>query len=187
MDKYVDIILRADPEFAPSTLMNAVYAKLHKALVAIQAVDIGVSFPKAQTARATMGSHMRLHGSSGTLDKLMETEWLKNMYDHVGVTEIQPIPNKVSYVAVRRKQAKSSPERLRRRLIKRHGISEKEALQRIPEAAGKTLQLPFLRLQSGSTGQPFRIFIDQGKISEFHQDGDFNFFGISQTATVPWF
>lgn len=45
MDYYVDIEVRPDPEFPTSQLMSALYAKLHRALVAQGNNRIGVSLP----------------------------------------------------------------------------------------------------------------------------------------------
>ena len=45
MDSYIDIRVRPDPEFSMPMLMNALVSKLHRALVAINADDIGISFP----------------------------------------------------------------------------------------------------------------------------------------------
>ena len=186
MKKYVEIKLRADPEFVPSMLMNALYAKLHKALVTLRSTDIGVSFPDAQTNQPTLGTHLRLHGTAESLKKLMGLDWLKGMHDHVTTSEPHSIPDKAGWCTVRRVQAKSSPERLRRRLAKRKNISLEEARKLIPAHCAKTLRLPFLRLNSRSTGHPFPLFINQQE-TESPMVAEFNHFGLSTKATVPWF
>ena len=45
MDHYVDIDVQPDPEFPAHQLMEALYAKLHRALMAHNSTSIGVSFP----------------------------------------------------------------------------------------------------------------------------------------------
>ncbi|MGV2442369.1 type I-F CRISPR-associated endoribonuclease Cas6/Csy4, partial [Bacillus atrophaeus ATCC 9372] len=83
--------------------------------------------------------------------------------------------------------AQSSPERLRRRFAKRHQLSEAEARERIPDSAAQMLKLPYLQLRSHSTGQHFRLFLQLGAAQEHPIAGTFNSYGLSQSATLPWF
>lgn len=151
MDHYLEIKLPPDPEFVPTVLMNALFRKLHRALVELNNTGIGVSFPDVQPDRPTLGERLRLHGSADNLERLMARNWLTEMNDHVTLGELKHIPGKVSHRIVRRVQAKSSPERLRRRLIKRKGISEEEARRAIPDTMAKQLSLPFVVIKSRST------------------------------------
>lgn len=187
MDHHVDIDLRPDPEIAPHQLMSALYAKLHRALVGLARDDIGVSFPQYDAAAPHLGNRLRLHGEMGALVALMADDWLTGMRDHVAVGTPSPVPESVQHRAVRRVQTKSSPERLRRRLMRRHDINELEALRRIPDSAARLLRLPFIQLSSGSTGQSFRLFIDQSVAQPQASHGTFGAYGLSRDATVPWF
>lgn len=45
MDYYLDIKLMEDLEFSAPILMNALFSKLHRALVEVSQGEIGVSFP----------------------------------------------------------------------------------------------------------------------------------------------
>jgi len=186
MDCYIDIKLRPDPEFGPALLMNTLYAKLHRGLVDIKSTSIGVSFPEAKTEQPTMGGIMRLHGNDQDLERLMGTTWMKGMFDHTSVFGPLEVPDKTEHRVVRRVQAKSNPERMRRRLAKRKGITLNEARELIPDHKAKFLSLPFLKLNSRSTGHPFQIFVDQ-RMSEVPIKAGFNQFGLSSKATVPWF
>lgn len=189
MDQYVDIEVRPDPEFAAHQLMSALYAKLHRALVAQGSTHIGVSFPGVdlKASKLGTGTRLRLHGNLVALSALLESDWLTGMRDHVVLTPPMRVPDKAQHRAVRRVQVKSNPERLRRRLMRRHDIDEQEARKRIPDEAGCTTTLPFVQLRSTSTGQPFRLFIDHGPIQPSAVSGDFNAYGLSQGATIPWF
>lgn len=188
MDSYIDIRVLHDPEFTCQTLLNALYGKLHRVLAEIKSTSIGVSFPRVDQKKPSFGNLLRLHGSRGMLEEVMKRNWLKGMRDHVDVTEVKAVPPKTSYVFVRRVQAKSNPDRLRRRLLRRHNISEEEARQRIPDSvSGKRLRLPFLRLRSHSTNQNFPLFIEHIKTQEHQEDDSFNTYGLSASATVPWF
>lgn len=183
---YLDIHLLPDPEFPAGQLMNALFAKLHRVLVQLGSDSIGVSFPGARSA-AGLGNHLRLHGCQAALNELMALPWLTGMRDHVRIAEPAPVPADAQHCRVRRVQADSNPERLRRRAMKRHGLTEEQARERIPDAAVKWLRLPYLQLRSQSTGQPFRLFIEQGPPGHEPTAGKFNAYGLSQQATVPWF
>ena len=201
MDHYVDIRLQPDAEFAPAMLMAALFTKLHKALAAGTHQDIGVSFPQmevgdAAPARAyrigahpryALGQVLRLHGSSLALHKLLTTDWLTGMRDHVACGVVLAVPTDARHRVVSRVQAKSSPERLRRRQMRRHGLTAEQAQERIPDNAAEMLNLPFLTLRSQSTGQTFRLFIRLGAEQATAVPGEFGAYGLSPQTTVPWF
>lgn len=187
MDHYVDIEVRPDPEFAANHLMSALYAKLHRVLVAQGGSHIAVSLPGVDRVGAHLGTRLRLHGELGSLITLLASDWLAGMRDHVALAQPARVPDKAQYRVVKRVQVKSSPDRLRRRLMRRHALSEQEACQRIPDGVERLTQLPFVQLRSTSTGQPFRLFIDHGPILTSATPGEFNTYGLSQGATIPWF
>lgn len=187
MDHYLDLMLRPDPEIAANVLLGALYSKLHRALAYLQRDDIGVSFPSVDNARNGLGTTLRIHGTTHAVHALQATAWLNTMRDHVANSDLQAVPESCRYRGVRRVQAKSNPERLRRRLMKRHGIDAAAAAERIPDTARETLDLPFIRLASASTGQPFLIFIDHGPLQDKATPGRFNSYGLGQGATIPWF
>lgn len=187
MDHYVDIDVRPDPEFPAHQLMSALYAKLHRALVARQGAGIGVSFPGFDAQGTYLGTRLRLHGSLAALAGLLESDWLTGMRDHVALTPPQPVPPGAQHRVVKRVQVKSSPERLRRRLIRRHGFDEPEARERIPDQLAQLTRLPFVQLRSTSTGQAFMLFIEHSPLQSGAVAGGFNAYGLSQDATIPWF
>lgn len=183
---YIDIRLRSDPEFAQHQLMAALFAKLHRWLAQTQSQRIAVSFPGYAESPATLGGTLRLMGPATELTRLMEHGWLQGMHDHVDVRPMAPVPAEVPQRALRRVQAKSSPERLRRRQMRRHNLTPEQALERLPDSCAETLKLPFLVLASASTGQRFKLFLRLGP-SQAAQAGGFNSYGLSGTATIPWF
>jgi len=187
MDHHVDIDVLNDPEFPAYQLMGALYANLHRVLVAQNSTRIGVSFPGFSLKGPHLGTRLRLHGELAALSALLATGWLAGMRDHVTLTQPNRVPETVKHCAVRRVQVKSSPERLRRRLMRRHNLDAHEALQRIPDEVSRLVDLPFVLLHSTSTGQPFRLFIEHGSTQFNAIAGDFNAYGLSRTATTPWF
>ena len=192
MDHFVDIHLLPDPELPAHVLMSALYAKLHRALVTGgdgNAGSIAISFPgySDRPGAINLGRSMRLLGSQPGLQALASTGWLGSLRDQVSVNTAAAVPSTATHRSLRRVQAKSNPERLRRRLIKRHGIDEAEARNRIPDSATEMLTLPFLQLRSASTGQNFRLFLRLGPAQATAASGSFNTYGLSATATIPWF
>lgn len=191
MNYYCDLSLLPDPEFQETFLMNALYNKLHKALVALKSEQIGVSFPryraKNKASSACLGNILRLHSDYQELHKLLNGPWLQRMREHLIIGEILATPAKTSQCKVRRKQCKSSPARLRRRQIKRHRLSEAEAIIKIPDNIAQRIELPYLIMHSQSSGQRFCLFIEQTQTSQQNNQYRFNSYGLSHESTLPLF
>ncbi len=187
MEHYLDIRLLPDPEFVSPVLMSALFAKLHRGLATLPTRAIGVSFPDVKKQVSSLGECLRLHGGDSELERLMALSWLTGMHDHVRVGPLRPVPEAVRYRTVYRVQAKSSPQRLRRRWMKRKGLSEEDARQAVPDNVAEWLNLPFVTLTSQSTGQRFRLFIEHGPLQDRPVPGTFSSYGLSRTSTVPWF
>ena len=186
MDHYLDIQTLPDPEFPVNTVLGALVSKLHRGLVALEADDIGISFPEHEQ-QPPLGSRLRLHGTENRLQALMDVNWLRGMRDHVAVRDITKIPDEVGHRTVRRRQYKTNVERLRRRRMKRHQESYEEACRHIPDSVERRVQTPFLIVRSQSTGQAFSLFIEHGEIQREPMTGRFSTYGLSSEATVPWF
>ncbi len=171
--------------------MNALGAKLHRALVQCKATNIGVSFPQKPSKGLGLGVMMRLHSDKSSLMELMAMNWLRGMRDHTRTLGPLPVPSDAKVVTVRRRQAKSSGERIRRRLARRlaarEGISYEVAMTKVSEPRENRLDLPFLQLRSQSTGQDYRLYIEQREVETGLVDGQFSFHGLSRTATLPLF
>ncbi len=187
MDAYLEITVRPDPEFGPQLLLDALMGKLHRGLVLAETDAIGVSFPGHSVKPRGLGNRLRLHGTADHLSRFMARPWLTGMADHLVMGAIQPLPAGVRHRVVRRVQPKTNAQRLRRRYQKRHNVSEDEARLRIPDTIEKSVSLPFVTLRSASTNQRFALFVDHGPLQNEAISGCFNSYGLSQTATIPWF
>jgi CRISPR-associated endonuclease Csy4 len=187
MDHFIDVRALADPEIGASQVLNVTANKLHAALVALRANDIGVSFPGFRLNPVGLGNTLRLHGRKERLAELVATGFLHSVKDYVRVSEIDPVPTGAVYRVVRRVQVDSNVEKIRRRQMRRHGWTEEEARERIPDSVERRLLLPYLRMRSSSTGQPFRLFIEHQECRPAPASGEFNTYGLSTTATIPWF
>ncbi|WP_370278385.1 type I-F CRISPR-associated endoribonuclease Cas6/Csy4 [Pontibacterium sp.] len=184
---YIEIRVRPDPEFSESMLLGALFSKLHRALADLQSNSIGVSFPQYSLKPKTLGNTLRIHADPAMLDKLSNTGWLRGMRDHVQINEMMPIPETAEYRTLSRKQFKTNVERLRRRRMKRKGESYEETCAHIPDTVERRSDLPFICLRSQSNGNTFLQFIELGTPQAEPIPGQFNTYGLSTTATVPWF
>ena len=184
---YLDLTLLPDPEFSHAHLLGALVSKLHRALVQLRADDIGVSFPGHSLRPRTLGSVLRLHGPEAALAGLMASDWLRGMRDHLRQGAIAPAPADAQHRVVQRRQFKTSAERLRRRRMARKGETVEQATAAIPDTVERKPNLPFAQLRSSSTGQPFCLFVEHGALQSQAVAGDFNTYGLSLSATVPWF
>lgn len=187
MDSYIELHLLPDPEFPENTLMNALFAKLHRGLVSAGEGRIGISFPDIEPKGIGLGARLRLHGLVADLERLMSANWLQGMRDHLSCSTINPVPVTSRHRVVRRVQAKSSPERERRRLVARKGINAEAAKEAIPDSVAEKLLLPYLVLTSQTTQQQFRLFVEHLPLQEKAVPGLFSAYGLSAVATVPWF
>ncbi len=183
MNHYFEIRMQPDPEIPATVLMNAVYSKLHKSLCDLNATGIGVSFPKY---RVTLGDVLRLHGSAADLENLQRTNWVGGMSGYCSISDISPVPADSKHRTVSRKQTTMSQSKLRR-LIKRGSITEEEAKAYRAKMFTKGLDNPYLELKSGSNGHKHRRYIELGELVDEPEKGEFDQFGLSKTATIPWF
>lgn len=183
MDYYIDISLLSDPELPVPVLMNALYSKFHKALYDLGATDIGISFPKYNQ---NLGNILRLHGAAEALKKLQNLNWVGPMAGYCEIGGITPVPDEVSYRTVFRRQPTMSQAKLRR-LIQRGSINDDAAYQYKTKMFSRSLNAPYVQLKSSSTGSHHRRYIEMGPMEERPVIGKFDQFGLSRTATIPWF
>lgn len=185
MDHYCDIKILENPDFSLLHIMNTLFGALHLVLAKGGYRNVGISFPELQDKN--LGSRLRIHGSKEALRNLEATNWWSGMRDYIDLSEVNRVPQGIKFRKVLRIQTKSSPERLRRRLEKRHGITPEEAKRKIPDSVAKKIELPFLQIVSKSTGHKFRLFFQHGPLMDKEQTGSFNSYGLSTGGSIPWF
>lgn len=183
MDYYQDITVLPDPEFNESVLLNAVYAKLHRAICQFAPSKIGVSFP---AVGKTLGNTIRLHGAEASLKLLDTQKWRQGLQDYTFATELLPVPANAKFRTVKRVQAKSVHNK-RKRSVAKGWLTEVQAQEKIPDNQFKVLKLPYAQLKSLSNGNIMRVYIQHGELQECPAEGEFNSYGLSPTATIPWF
>lgn len=184
LQHYIDIKILPNPHLSESVLMNELFSRLHTALVEHGNEEVGVSFP---CANHTLGSCLRLHGNQSSLGRLMMASWIGRLEEYISVSLVKEIPKSIEeYYTIKRVQIKSSAERIRRRYVKKGWLTQEEADCKIQESIEKRSSLPYVIMKSQSTGQKFRLFIEQIS-NQKPVNGKFSCYGLSDTTTIPWF
>ncbi|BFM50883.1 type I-F CRISPR-associated endoribonuclease Cas6/Csy4 [Marinomonas sp. THO17] len=184
MDHYCDIRIKPDAEMRENVLLNKVYTKFHKALCDLSSKSVGVSFPET---KLKLGKVLRVHSSQSNLKALKEMNWLGGLISYCEYSEVQTIPENVEHRTVSRWRPNMTESHLRR-LIKRRSISEDEIkAYRAKMYAAQLTTLPYLELESTGSGQLYRRYIQVSDPVHQAVGGDFDQFGLSKKATIPWF
>jgi len=187
MNYYVEIKILSDAEIGLGFLWQKVFTQIHIALADTKE-NIGISFIKYGSKDFPLGESFRLFADSKEiLEKLDIQKWLARLIDYVQISTTTRTPSDVEYVTFSRKQFKTGIPRLARRYAKRHDISYEEALEVYSNMDEKQTILPYINIQSSSTGQMMKIFIQKEESSSFI-NGEYNSYGLSVNGgNVPWF
>jgi len=183
MNHYIDIIIKPDEEMRENVLLNKVYTKLHKALCTLNSTELGISFPQY---KVILGNTLRIHGMETKLAELQATNWLGGLAGYCDVSSIQGIPSKVVYRTISRKQSNMTEAKLRR-LIKRGSIPQEKTKEYKAKMFKQGMDNPYIELQSTSNGHKHRRYLVFGELSKTITSGEFDFFGLSKIASIPWF
>lgn len=183
MEYFIEIKLQKNKDLKPNVLLNSVYANLHRRLYDLDAKTIGICFPDY---RVILGSRLRVHGSLQDLTTFQSVDWLGELKKYCAVSDIEKVPQDVQYRTISRIQSTMSLSKLRR-LIKRGTIKEDDAKKYKVEMLKKGLDNPYVELVSASNGKLHRRYFQFGELQSERVSGEFDVFGLSKEATVPWF
>jgi len=183
MDSYIEITIKPDAEMRENVLLNKVYTKLHKALVTLKSDCIGVSFPQYNVI---LGRVIRIHSNSAVLHDLTGLNWLGGLIGYCDKSDIMPVPSNCTYRTISRIQSTMTQSKLNR-LIKRGSISDEEIKNYKAKMFSKGLDNPYLELESSSNGHKHRRYLRFGTQQAQPVKGKFDKFGLSSSATIPWF
>ena len=184
MDFYQDINVIQDAEIPEPVLLAQLFMHLHKVLARVGEGRIGISFPEVQRS---LGHCLRLHGTVDDLNSLQQSGWQHMMRDYIVCGAVAAVPHDVKWRTVKRVQLKSSAERLRRRSVSKGWLTEEEAQQRISVLKEQRSPLPYLLISSRSSGQAYPLFVEHGPLKSSPEAGTFSSYGLSASATIPWF
>lgn len=182
MDYYIEIKLHPNHERNIAQLMNDVFGELHKRLFEINSKSIGVSFPKYSEY---LGDTIRIHGCKKDLEYFDQTDWCQKYKIFTSISSIYKVPAKVEYKIFSREQQNKSNSKLRR-LMKRNKISDEDRKKYIIKMMKEGIQSPYIEIISNSNKKRYRRYILMKESKNLAQ-GEFDFFGLSKNASVPWF
>jgi len=183
MNFYIDIKLMSNKEIRENVLLNQIYTEFHKRLYDMKATNLAVSFPNY---KLKLGNIFRIHGEKEALLKLNEKDWLLNFKQFCHISYIKVIPEQVKYRTISRVQQTMSQSKLRR-LIKRGTIQEEDRKKYQVKMFQGGLENPYVELISMSNKQLHRRFIKFGELQDKEVIAEFDLFGLSKIATIPWF
>lgn len=183
MNSYIDIHLQPDSELKEAELSSKIYTKFHKALVTLGTDKIGISFP---LVNLKLGLLFRIHGDKSLLNDLLGLDWLGPLKGYCKIQTLNAIPDQVQYRTISAKRSTMSNAKLRR-LIERGNIDAAGVKRYKIKMLSQGFDNPYLDLQSQSSGQIYRKFFEFGQIENQKSVGTFDSYGLSKSATVPWF
>lgn len=188
MDSYFEIKAIPDPELLQSAVIGQLMQAVHSYLPRHEG-RIGISFPAYGQAR-TLGGILRLHGEHGDLAQLhLSLQNTPSVSSYGLITDVKPVPNKLrGNIRFKRRHTKgySHFKRLEQRNhAKGNWTPEHQAA--VAAKYSESIKCPHVALRSHSTGQgKFLLFIEREMLPA-KIEGIFNNYGLSKTATVPWF
>ncbi|MFA1644652.1 MAG: type I-F CRISPR-associated endoribonuclease Cas6/Csy4 [Enterobacteriaceae bacterium] len=180
MKSYVDIRLVPDTEFTSAAVLEKLWYRLHHYIVESGA-RLAVSFPGHHVKG--LGDVMRVHGESAALVALVASRFAKGVYDYIDVGNVSDAPADAQHCVVSRAHFKTNAERIRRRAAKRgHDITH----EKYSDEREQKPDLPYCRIFSKSSQQMTYRFIRQ-TVVDVPMQGEFDTFGLSRGASVPFF
>lgn len=204
MKYYLEIKFLPDDDISIHFLWSKIYKQLHLALASIKnvenTVNVGFSFPQyrfdPKKSTGFIGEKLRVFASSeDTLNHLEIQKWLSRYVDYVHISSIKAVPiDKVTgYAIYKRKQVKSSAERLARAEAKKGRYSYEDALAHYRKFV-QTTNLPYVQMLSDSSSKDlaedckhhYKLFIEK-KPAEKPETQVFSTYGLSSEASVPEF
>jgi CRISPR-associated endonuclease Csy4 len=200
MKYYHDITLSPDAEANLGFLWQKVFQQVHLALVDSKVADnesaVALSIVGYGDKTFPLGNKLRLLAASkDILQKLDIYRWLNRLDDYCHISSIKTVPTEVKqYARFNRKNVKSIEKKAQRRALHLAKPYNEVLAYLIEEGQSKACKLPFINVESQEskkrTGQgvscQFLLFIEQVLFDEA-VNGKFDCYGLSKTATVPWF
>jgi CRISPR-associated endonuclease Csy4 len=200
MKYYLDITLLPDAEANLGFLWQKVFQQVHLALVDNKVADnesaVALSIVGYGDKTFPLGNKIRLLAASeDILQKLDMQRWLNRLSDYCHLSSIKPVPGGVKqYARFNRKNVKSIEKKAQRRAVHLAKPYDEVLAYLIEEGKSKACKLPFINVESQvskkQAGQgvscQFLLFIEKTLFDEA-VNGKFDCYGLSKTATVPWF
>ena len=205
MKYYLDITLLPNAESNLGFLWQKVFQQIHIALVdnkiGTNEAAVALSIPgyKAIDGKEKcfpLGKKLRLLADSeDALVKLDIHQWLKRLRDYCDIEPIKNVPHDIKqHARFTRKSVKSIEKKARRRAEHLNKSYDEVLAYLLKEGRSGDCKLPYINVESQDTKKrveqgvscQFSLFIEH-ILSEASVSGKFDCYGLSKTATIPWF
>jgi CRISPR-associated endonuclease Csy4 len=200
MKYYFDITLLPDPEITLGFIWQKVFQQVHIALVDNKVGDnesaVALSVVGYRDKDFPLGNKLRLLAASeDVLQTLDMQRWLNRLSDYCHLSSIKPVPAEVKqYARFNRKNVKSIEKKAQRRAVHLAKPYDEVLAYLIEQGNSKECKLPFINVESQESKKQaaqgvscqFLLFIEKTLFDEA-VNGKFDCYGLSKTATVPWF
>lgn len=200
MKCYIDITLLPDGDVNLGFLWHKVFQQVHIALVdnkvGANESAIALSIVNYGNKDFPLGNKLRLLADSeDALVKLDIQQWLKRLSDYCHITSIKNVPDDIKqYARFKRKPVKSIEKKAERRAKHLNKPYDEVLAYLIKEGRSAKCELPFINIESQDTKKraeqgtscQFPLFIERS-LFEAPIAGKFDCYGLSKTATIPWF
>ncbi len=197
MNYYQDITLLPDAEISLGFIWQKVYQQVHIGLADNKTAEnqsaIAIAFPEYGSNGFPLGNKLRLLAETqAQLEQLTIEKWLERLNDYCHTKSIKPVPSNIEkYVCYKRKQFKSNLPKEAKRRAKYKNETFDQALAHFQHYQTEC-KLPYINMTSLSmkeaqdVSRNFKLFIEREELNE-RRAGVFDCYGLSKTATVPWF
>ncbi len=190
---YEDLYLLANQDIAANFLMSKVMSSLH--LICVEnarqsgSFNLGIGFPQYSKEKKSLGAVIRLYSEdSSLLAKTAGDNRLRRLEDYIKINEVKEAPESpLGYKQYRRVQFKENKERLMRRYAKRHQTDIQQAQKDYAGFTPKKNNLPYIVLDSLSSGHRFRLYIEEVQQKEDAGAPVFNSYGLTSSGSLPAF
>ena len=203
MKYYIELTLLDNRDIPLHKLWSKIYDQLHLRLVEVRNTyeqkNIGVSFPEYQSDKThniqMLGSKLRVFASiSSALEQIGLAQYLKPWLDYIHITSIREIPKNTHRYAIYKRKRVNGCRAINKK-IKRYAayravqenIPYEEAILGYKHWVMPEIILPYLYINSASTNQYVRFYIDRVEMSQPSIDCSFSSYGLSTESTVPEF
>ncbi len=190
---YEDLYMLANQDIAVNFLMSKVMSSLH--LICVEnarlsgSFNLGIGFPQYSKEKKSLGAVIRLYSEdSSLLAKTASDNRLRRLEDYIKINEVKEAPESpLGYKQYRRVQFKENKERLMRRYAKRHQTDIQQAKKDYAGFTPVKNNLPYIVLDSLSSGHRFRLYIEEVQLKEDAGDPVFNSYGLTSSGSLPAF
>lgn len=200
MKYFLDITLLPDAEANLGFLWQKVFQQVHIALVDNKIGDnesaVAISIINYGDKDFPLGNQLRLLANTEeALQKFDIHRWLNRLSDYCHVKPIKPVPTDVSqYAGFKRKSVKSIEKKAERRAVHLNKPYDEVLAYLRKENRSEECKLPFINVESQQTKKrlelgesPFFFIFIERVLTDKPIEGKFDCYGLSKTATVPWF